>query len=141
MFCEWESRWEELKGRDSESKEQCELEVYLESLAGGIGFAVACFSPCKGPKEWKTLKAPRSPEPAAKIPEMQSQSQIATHHLRHPQGGKQNGPSLKLFFPQEIVGSRRGSLLTDVCIAITLAYSQHVNCQRVGPCTPNGVSE
>jgi hypothetical protein len=35
-----------VEGRNSESKEQRELEVYL---AGSIGFAVAFF-PCKGPK-------------------------------------------------------------------------------------------
>jgi hypothetical protein len=38
-----------VEGCDSESKEQRELEVYLEILAGSIGFAVAFF-PLHGTK-------------------------------------------------------------------------------------------
>lgn len=45
MFCGWESWREELKGRDSESKEQCELEVYLESLAGRVDSQWRVFFP------------------------------------------------------------------------------------------------
>jgi hypothetical protein len=46
--------------------------------------------------------------------------------LRHRKTGSRPGPS-KLYFPHEIVGSRRGSLLTDVCIAV--AFDGFAACQ------------
>jgi hypothetical protein len=76
----------------------------------GGGFAVACFPPCKGPRTEESSR----------------QSSQLPRTTTSPQDRKQAGPS-KLYFPHEIVGFRRGSLLTDVCIAV--AFDGFAACQ------------